>query len=436
MYISQTIKDYLVRIVIYIHWKIFKQPMGTEMKAFFQKLGWMTIGSVGSMFLLSVVGLISVRIMGPTEYGKYALALSTAQILIIPMLLGLNTSMVRNISSATEDSEKKAIASSGLIVGTALILVVALFGRVFANLITSQLKIDGLVFEYAIVYSMLLSMFYLVEAILKGRHQFKNVSILSVANSASVVIAFFLIYAITRGTSFQIYTVSVFIGLLLYVVGALKDILRSPFLFRPAIIKKLFDYGVYAVIGGIAGIAFNNADKFILNHRLGDSSVGLYTAYMGAALLVPGLIQQIFINVFFPVASSISDKTEITKKLKTVLSLAFPLLVVLNIPVILFFVWLYGKSFEFNFYYACLFSFVAGLVFVQNTLSWYLSSFGKNGIRFSSVISVIFGGVNIIAMMLLVRTFGLIGPLISLSVIGIILITIFLDQTRNLKHEI
>ncbi|MCA9388668.1 hypothetical protein KC644_02790, partial [Candidatus Berkelbacteria bacterium] len=65
------------------------------MKNFITNLGWVSFGTIVAMILLFLANLFAARWLGPDEYGRFSLVTAFSQLLILPMLIGLEHASTR-----------------------------------------------------------------------------------------------------------------------------------------------------------------------------------------------------------------------------------------------------------------------------------------------------------------------------------------------------
>lgn len=423
----------IVSITEFLHRKIFGHEMGDEMRKFVGNLGWMALGTGISMFLLFFVNLAAARLLGPSEYGKYALIIAVGQLFIIPMLLGFNTASIKYIA---ESPDKKNLAATVLysVIFFAIVSSILLF--LFKGRLVPLAKIDNAMYIVAVIYGFALAIKYIYEALLRGTHKFKLASFLDVLNSLIVAVVLFGYLFFIREYTFQSYIVAIIAGLVFYVILSFfktRDKVKGQG-FETADFRKMIKYGGYATLGSIGGFVIGNANQFVLNNYLGFSAVGLFAVYSSASIFLTGQLTNIFVNVFFPTVSAIRDKKIIVKKIKRLFLISLIPLLLINSVVVGIIVKLYGNKYEFNAAYIFAFALLGVILLFQNILWWLVASYGKRGIRFTSILGTVVGLLNILALIYLVKNFGIIGSVFASLLVGFVLI--FLSFIYFKKNEV
>src|SRR4030042_6754111 len=96
------------------HQRIFKQPMGKNMYSFIKSFGLVSLGSSIATCFLFVTNMVAGRWLGPDEYGKYSMVIYLGNFFIIPMVMGINTSIIKHLASTQKEETQNKIISSSL----------------------------------------------------------------------------------------------------------------------------------------------------------------------------------------------------------------------------------------------------------------------------------------------------------------------------------
>src|SRR5437660_481355 len=101
---------------------IFREEMSEAVKLFFKNISYITLGTIISALLSFIFNILAGRILGPVEYGKFALVSSIALFLYIPMLPGLNTALVKYVSEKNDFHKQSKIISTAYMVLLPLVI--------------------------------------------------------------------------------------------------------------------------------------------------------------------------------------------------------------------------------------------------------------------------------------------------------------------------
>jgi len=430
-------KDKLLVSINFIHLQLFGHPMGSEMQKFIRNLGWVGSGTVISIVLIFIVNTLAARLLGPTEYGKYSLIVSLGLIFIIPMTIGVNTAVVKYISSSKTQKRKNLFAQNTIFLTTISIIVTFAVYLTFNRQLSNLLKIDKQIFIFLSIYTVVLGVKYISEAIIKGFHQFRLISFLEVINAVVIFLSFLICILINKKYTFTTYLIPTIIGLLSYSAYTYVKNRHKFKTFKPnkLIMMKLLNYGKFAVLGGISGITLNNIDKLVINRYMSLADIGTYSIYLGSSTFIGGYILQIFTQVFFPTVSAIKEKKAIVNKIKKLMLVTALPIIITNILSTSFILFLIGNQYEKNISYILLFSFLGMLTVFSGILWWFIASFGKKGIKFTSITGIIIGAANIVIMTCLAQKLGIFGIITSLTISNTFMIIIATIKINHLAYE-
>ena len=79
---------------------------------------------------------------------------------------------------------------------------------------------------------------------------------------------------------------------------------------------KLARYGGISLVHAVTPFGFIYLDKLVLKSALGDSQLGLYTAYQTGSFLIVAQLMAIVTNVLFPMASSTENKSTLVRRIR------------------------------------------------------------------------------------------------------------------------
>ena len=218
-----------------LHYKIFGQSMGTEMKKFVGSLGVTAFSTVITGIILLALNIISGRFMGPVEYGKYQLAYSVSSILIIFILVGVNISVGR--SSFLDSTEKKKIIGTTFWFAFVNVLIISSLVYFFGGF-AKFFKIPQEVLIISLIFSISLAFYNLIKSFYQAENKFKLIATLEILNYIAVafIFGFFLI---SGKKSFEYILYSLIGGYSVFIIWGMKEIFRSAFYFSLETLKNL-----------------------------------------------------------------------------------------------------------------------------------------------------------------------------------------------------
>lgn len=387
---SIVIKQKIFRIAEIIHLRIFGYEMSDEMRRFLGNLSWSFFGGFFSALVLLLINILAGRWLGPEEYGKYGLIVAIAAILMIPMILGLDTASIHFITKTNKKEEWDRIISSVLFLTLPLIAVISLVCFFWKKTISSWLQVSEDIILFAILFAAILAFRMLSEAFLRAFHKFKYQSGVRIFEVLFVSLIFFLL-VFFGGSNFRSYIFSILSGYLVFILLSFYVFFRRIGIGNVKVIKKLFQYGVIAVLGSVFGILTGSIDKIFINKFIGSDQLGIYTAYSTVSFLLMGQVASLFVNVLFPHLSSLKSQEGILRKInKFSLIFFFPIwfLLVIAVSVSIF---IFGSRYPLSIVYVLEFSLLGVIYFYFLILWWVIASAGEKGIRFTSFTAVAVG---------------------------------------------
>lgn len=410
------------KIIVFLNWfhkLVFKTEASPAVFKFVKNVGYSGFGTVGYTFILFFVNFYVVRFFGPEEYGKYILLFSTFNILSVLMLFGLNTSLVKFLPEAKEDKEnQRKIISAGLIgillFSTLSCLLFYFFQDTFANL----LSVPVALFLFALIYSIFAVIKGFFDAIFKGNHEFKKQALLSLVYAVVILVAFFVFNYFFHYKSYLIYIFAIVAGIIFYCLFSFFEFrkLLFPFNFERKTFFKMIDYGFFSSISSLIWLAMGSLNIFFINYFLDIKTVGIFAVYYGASMLITSRALGIFLNVFFPTASGISDKHYINNKLNKLMKIGFLPGIILNMVVIAVMLFVYGDEYPLSLVWISLFS-VASILYSYANIKWNLiASINNDSIKYCTKHSLISLVLYLLINYVSIVNFGVIGAVFSMIV--------------------
>jgi O-antigen/teichoic acid export membrane protein len=356
--------------------------------------------------------VLGARWLGPSEFGKFQFIFTSAQFLLIPMILGLTTSSTKYISETQNVQQQNDIKNTVFTV-----VLIASLSVLFLLLLASwlELKLNILIVERALIVgaaalAFVMALHQLSRSFLQGYGKIKEMSFLD-AGTALVMVIIFLVLSLTKHN----YTTLLIAFLVAYLIYILLTfiILRVKIEFKYSVFKQNISYGTFAIVGSITGFSFVYVDRLFIKYYQGSEALGLYSAFLlGSSMLFLQLIQ-IFLSVFFPAASSSKNKSQIFSGICRIKKLLFIGSFLASLISIFLIIKLLGESYSFNIFYAFIFSLNVGIMVLYQIMMWLLNSEGVKGVRLTVIGLGIGGLLNILICFLLIPKFSLYGALIA-----------------------
>lgn len=299
---ARSLTSPLKRLVPAIAASLTGGPLSAEVRRFLENVAYLVGADMLATVLTFALSAWVVRVMGPAEFGLANLAMSNAQLVLIPMLLGLHAAVARAIAA---NSTPGPVMGSALLLIAVLILVFSGVASIVAVPVTTVTGLSLAVYLVSLPLAAALALQYALQGMLNGLRRFRSVAfnnIWSAAFYAVLIIAvlisgapmtFWIFVAITAGRS------------LVMAVLSLANIWR---LVSPPTrhdVVMLAQFGATYSLGSVASLfALAAIDSLMLNAYHGAAAVGLYGAYYVTFNVVASRVTRFVSDVLLPTAAA------------------------------------------------------------------------------------------------------------------------------------
>jgi O-antigen/teichoic acid export membrane protein len=401
------IRNFATGVIFWSYRKVFGKEAGPATRNFIKNMVYIFIGLFIAKVLSMVFQIYVGRMIGATEYGKYALLNSFMHFLYVPMIIGLDSAIVKYLAPETTVRGRTAVISTSVIIIAIFTVATIAFVLCIPAQIGMLAGVDGIY----IIASLVLAFFYTVwvisQKILQGLDMMKSISVINIIYGLS---------AFLSGVVFLLYWKTAFVPAASLCVGyALSSLVVFPQLrkyLRPVfdvkIAKKMLSYGAIAAIAIFAGSLSTNINQIFLNMFLDVKTVGVYQAYNFATFGFVTFLVTIVLTVFFPESSRQKDKSMVFSQLRHVSKYA-PLLFVVFFPASVAIIMLYGSGYPLMLDLIALFSLSSIMVFLYSVYNVYAASCGIGGIRKVAYSMIIISALGTASAYALIPVYGLYG---------------------------
>ena len=412
---------YFQKVLYGVHLLIFKSQPGDTTKRFIKNLFYAMSGVGGATLITFGFNVLAIRYLGPTEFGKWNLISSIAELFVILPLWGLTNASLRYLGSDKEH-QKEIIGTS---FRTVFLLSLLLFPSYlfFSPSLQKTLAIDNLLFSFAVIYALVLVFFYIFQSFFQGSENFKKLSFLWIG-SAFIFVGVVWVYLFGfHDYSFKgLYWGNLGRLLLIILAGVVffnKELLD----FSSRKFKKLFTYGSLSMLSVFAGFfSLGATDNLMINYFMDSTSVGIYSAYYIIFAILTGRIFNTFSQTFIPAASGTGDVKILFSKAATLTKRGvFPVFLG-NILLIWILFRLYGKEFSFDIFLAMIISLSTSIYCFRMIFGNILASRGIKGAKFGPIFALTNACLNILFNLILIPKYGIHGA--ALATLMTVLITL------------
>jgi len=396
-----------------VYGRLIGEEMGDGIRTFLKKVSTVGFAAVISALLVFPLNIFAGRLLGPHEYGQFGLIQSIAMFLLIPMILGYDTAMVKYASENDDAARQTTIVSStfGIIMGfsAASIGTYWLFNEQFADLF----EIEHGLFKFSVFLAIFLVLFRLSTDTLRATDRIKSFATVNPLFGISLVVSFFMFFLagiLSFKSIFFAYCIAYIVstGVALYLI---RDRLAARIDRHWA--TTLTRYSTFTAIGSTTFLLTSNFDRLLINKHLTTSHVGIYLAYSMASMGLADWLFRIFNAVYFPTVSRYKNKYEVLMNINRVL----PYFVIASLLAIVAFqiiiLNLYGDAYPLELIWVILFAVAAVVLLVDSVYGWLVASLGRHGARITAAGAIVSCTTNIGLNIVLIPILGITGAVAS-----------------------
>lgn len=242
---------------------------------------WIIIGKVAQSLLALVIGMLTARYMGPSNYGLISYAASLVAFVVPIMNLGLSNVLVQEYTNHKEEE--------GEIFGSAIIIsIISSVFCIFSLLLftiyfdTNQPETHLIVFLYSIM--LIFQACELVEYWFQAKFLSKYVAVSSFL--AYGIVSIYKIFLLLTSAEVFWFAVSNSIDYFLmtiFLVLTYKKMGGRRFNFSFKVSKRMLSNSKHYVISSLMITIFAQTDRIMLKGMVGEEAVGFYTAAVTCA---------------------------------------------------------------------------------------------------------------------------------------------------------
>ncbi len=395
--------------------KIFAEKISENVRLFLKDLRYAVLGFGLARFLTAIFNIISGRLLGPAEYGKFSLLLSIAMFLAIPAIFSLNFGMIKYCAEKEDRAEQQKIIMTSLILMSLLLIVCSMIYFLLAESLARLFGVSLFIFRLALIFAVVYALNLMITSILQGLHLIKERSFWELLCALVLIIIFVLLVFFRQERSFMaMFYPTTIAYTLVSVIVLWRERRYLGLACNRKWAGKLLVYGFYGMIGSLALTFLNNIDKILINKFLQPQDLGIYKAYYTASIGLAGSLVVLFVTAFFPPASRSKAKgkifAKITKFIPYLFAIGFPAALAFEFLILK----LYGNKYPLDFTNLLLFSLATVLTLLYSSYDWLMAAVGRRGIRVSMWGVVIAGVANFILNLYLIPAYHIRGAIIAL----------------------
>jgi len=295
----------------------------------FKNAFWLTVAEVINKLLKLVLIIYVARILGATEYGKFAFALAFIGLFGIFLHLGLPRIIIREFASDKEkEKEYPALFSLKILLSLGT-LVLILIGSFF---VTPDSLIRKLIWILAI-YTVVDSFFSIIYVFFKARQRMEYESWVKILQAIFVTaFGLFVIFNFPSVESLSYaYLFAAIIALVITLLFFHFKVYRLSLDWNKSIWKRFLTMSWPLALSGVFLTIFSNTDSVMMGYLGQITQTGWYNA--ASRIIVVAILPSSFIaQSFFPaLSSSLNDPKKLQKiwnhQMEIMIFLALPIMV-------------------------------------------------------------------------------------------------------------
>ncbi|MFH1353955.1 MAG: oligosaccharide flippase family protein [bacterium] len=428
------------KFIMASHARLFGYDMSIYMRQFLKQLSFSFVGLTSANAILFGTLLLVGRLLGPKQFGLFALALAVSQLLIIPMLLGMDVAVMRSVAINIKHlTTKRRMVSSGFLVMASATVLVSMLVFAGAGTLSAIFDIDSGVLRAATALALALAFRMFFDGVIRGEGKFRFQAEARTFEAVIILLGFVIMYWLSGG-GYALFVVATMAGavviILSYITAGGAGRLIGWQYWQGEVALDLWRYIRFGMVGAVAGLLLVGGDKFLIERMLGQASLGVYAAYYYVSVQVAAQLSYVFINVFFPMVSRHEDKLAVLKKLERLIGVGFIPAVLLTIIGGAISLRLLGGAYMFSWRLILCMSVYAMLFFVWQTYWWFIASTGAKGVRFIGLNGLVAGTVYLISIYWLVGRFGIFAPAMSFFIAFVYLGGVISWWKKRFTHTI
>ena len=288
---------------------------------------WLVSSSFLQKAIQTGATIVLARILGPSQFGLFALAFVAIDGLGIFKSMGFDSALIQR-----RDNVEKAANVAFFVIpalGIILYLVLAVSAPWIGKFLNSQ-EVVGVIRALGIIF-VISCLGRVPTALLEKNMKFRQISIIGIGTAVVYAVSAVTFALLKFGVWSLVYAYilkTLCLNILMFVCSKWMP----KFEFDAKIAKEMFHFGKYLFLGGVLWFLKMNLDNILVGKLLGITALGLYAIAFNIANFSEAYFASRVFKVTFPAFSKIqSDKYDLKraflKTTKIVSIIAFPLCV-------------------------------------------------------------------------------------------------------------
>lgn len=357
------------------------------------------------------INIFVIRAIGPAGNGAASLVVSIASALSIPMLFGLHAATTQAIASGTPVATVVGTVFSTLAVTAPVFGLMAVLASVPLG---DALGVAPSLVVWAAAFAVVQSMHVLAVGVLNGLHEFPRVARANGLSTAAYALVLLGVLASRIPLGFELFVLASMLRTALYFAALVPTVWAHAAPGDRLMAARLIRFGgYYAASAAAYTLALGTIDTLMLNAFHGASVVGIYAAYYMPFNLVVSRALKAVADVWMPTMAARGDSLAQAPRVMRALAVWGLPIVPGSIVVSRVLFALLGDQYEFDWTAAALVGVCLHLHIAVSMLSELQVSSGVHGARAAFVAAIGTAVVNVVANVLLIPSFAIVGCLLA-----------------------
>lgn len=299
--------------------------------------GWIIAGRVYHMLLAFLVGLLTARYLGPSNFGLINYAATYTSFFASFCTLGINSIIVKNFMDHP-DEEGETIGSA--IALRTISSVLSVIMMVCITLIADKGETTTHIVVFLCGIGVIFQVMDTLECWFQSRLESKYSAVATVVSYT--VVSVYKIWLLMTGKSVEWFAISTSIDYMVVAI-VLAYIYRKhngP-KFKCSIhkAKELFLSSYHFILAGLMVSIYGSTDKFMLKQMLDESEVGFYSTAVSICNIWVFLLSAVIDSLYPVILQSFEDKMLFNRKNKQLYAIVFYLSVSVSLILSLLKIW-------------------------------------------------------------------------------------------------
>lgn len=270
---------------------------------------WLIVCKIVQAILSFLVGILTTRYLGPSNYGIINYAISLVTFLVPIVQLGIRHILVQEFINNPEEEEKIVGTTLGLVsISSFLGIILMIIFVLIANYGSKDIIIVCSLYSVSLLFQSLELIQYWFQAKLMSKY----IAIISLG--AYVVISVYRIFLLISGKNVYWFALAHTLDYFIIAVALLvifKKITKKNLIFSLSTAKRLLSKSKYYIVSGVMVCLFSQTDHIMLTNMLGEKENGIYSAALNCANLA-GFIFSAVIDSFRPIIFESKKNNELS----------------------------------------------------------------------------------------------------------------------------